>query len=75
VLDGRRAGGDATRYGDGGLALRRRSARAAGAGLGRGVFRGGSGLAGCLGEFLQAFLLLLLLGLLLLGQFALAFLE
>jgi hypothetical protein len=74
-MDRRRAGGDATRFGSDRRALRRRSGRAAAAGLVRGVFRGGSGLAGRLGEFLQALLLLLLLVLLLLGQFALAFLE
>jgi len=46
-----------------------------GSGLVRGVFRDWSRLARGLGEFLQAFLLLLLLMFLLLGQLALAFLE
>jgi hypothetical protein len=52
-----------------------RSGRPAGPGLVRGIVRRWSGLAGGLGEFLQALLLLLLLMLLLLGQLALAFLE
>jgi hypothetical protein len=68
-------GRQAPRHGNDAKALRRRSGRTAVASLVRGVFGGGSGLAGCLGEFLQALLLLLLLVLLLLGQLALAFLE